>query len=703
MRPFAIALMLCAAAAGQDTRYRPVNQQLPGPSSPAEASEWLADIRHWRDEYRIRIGYSGAEYDRPQLRWTQRSFVQPLSMVEDRYLYDPVRRVYTVDRFLDDFDKRYGGIDSVLLWPVYPNIGVDSRNQWDLLRDMPGGVEGLRGMIDGFHRRGVRVFFPTMGWDNGTRPAGMTHWEATVEVLKVIGADGINGDTYRGVPRAFREASDRSGHIMAIEPEVAMASGEQIMWNVLSWGYWTYTFVPGVSEYKWVEPRHMVHVCRRWARDKTDDLQSAFFNGAGFESWENVWGIWNGLTARDSETLRRIARIERRFAEFLVSPDWEPHTPVIQHGVFASKWPQGERTLWTVVNRNQYAVAGEQIRMPHRQGGRYFDLWNGTEVKPDLRDREALVSFSMERSGYGCVLATGPGGLDAGEQAFLKESASLAARALASFDGEWKPLAQQIVPIEPARLPAGRAAGMVKVPAGDFDFAVSGVMIEGGNDEGAGVQYPWEPTPRRHHRRRMRIESFYIDRFPVTNADFKKFLDASGYRPADDHNFLRHWKGGTYPDGAGNKPVVWVSLEDARAFAKWAGKRLPHEWEWQYAAQGTDGRLYPWGNAWEQKRVPAPDRGRDMRLPDDVDAHPEGASPFGVMDMASNVWQWTEEFTDEHTRAAILRGGSFYEPQGSHWYFPQARRLDQHGKYLLVAPSKDRSGGIGFRCAAEAN
>ena len=101
------------------------------------------------------------------------------------------------------------------------------------------------------------------------------------------------------------------------------------------------------------------------------------------------------------------------------------------------------------------------------------------------------------------------------------------------------------------------------------------------------------------------------------------------------------------------------------------------------------------------KRVPQPDSSRDMRLPDDVDAHPSGASPFGVMDMVGNVWQWTDEFIDEHTRAAILRGGSYYEPQGSHWYFPQAHRLDQHGKYLLMAPSKDRSGGIGFRCAAD--
>ena len=91
-----------------------------------------------------------------------------------------------------------------------------------------------------------------------------------------------------------------------------------------------------------------------------------------------------------------------------------------------------------------------------------------------------------------------------------------------------------------------------------------------------------------------------------------------------------------------------------------------------------------------------------MRGPDPVDAHPEGASPFGVMDLVGNIWQWTNEYTDEHTRAGILRGGSYYKPQGSHWYFPQAYKLNEHGKYLLMAPSKDRSGCLGFRCVMDA-
>ena len=161
-------------------------------------------------------------------------------------------------------------------------------------------------------------------------------------------------------------------------------------------------------------------------------------------------------------------------------------------------------------------------------------------------------------------------------------------------------------------------------------------------------------------------------------------------------------RSGTYPKGWDNRPVTWVSLEDARAYATWAGKRLPNEWEWQYAAQGNDGRLYPWGNKWNDNAVPIPDTSRTLRGPDPVDAHPGGASPFGVMDLVGNVWQWTNEYEDEHTRAAILRGGSYYRPQGSIWYFPQAYKLNEHGKYLLMAPSMDRSACVGFRCVQDA-
>ena len=726
-----ILFSLTLGCSAQDTQYPPASEQISGPfcagipewnahSQPAPCSnfqlaEWLRDITHWREERRIRAGFNDAMYRDPALLWTQSSFVQPQMMIHDRKFYDPATHQYTVDKYLQDVTQRYGGIDSVLIWHTYPNIGIDSRSQYDLFRDLPGGQAAVKEMVAEFHRHNVRVLFPIMLWDQGTHDAGTSDADAISGELASVGADGINGDTLDGMPRNFSEISKGTGHALALEPETGLASDEMLNYNNLTWGYWQYTFVPSVSRYKWLEPRHMVNLSNRWAHNHTDDLQEAFFNGIGFESWENIWGIWNQLTPRDAEALRRTATIERAYASLFVSPDWEPHFPTQQFGVFASLWPGESKRLWTIVNRNAYSSAGRQLLVPFKDHARYFDLWHGVEIHPEREGNYSVLEFEMEPNGFGAVLETlSP---DSHLDPLLQTMHKLSEQPLTRFSSEWHALPQQIVPIPATKRPNADAAGMVKIPAADYVFRVNGVEIEGMNDEGVDVQYPWENSARRYHEHKIHIASFWMDKYPVTNADFKRFMDASHYRPADDHNFLKDWINGTFAEGWGNKPVTWVSLEDAQAYAQWAGKRLPHEWEWQYAAQGSDGRIYPWGNQWPMPQVnlpegspanspanvymPLPDKGRDAEPASNVDTHPAGASPFGVMDMVGNVWQWTDEYVDEHTRAAILRGGSHYQPQGSRWYFPQAYKLSQHGKYLLMAPSIDRAGTIGFRCVMD--
>ncbi|MFZ0745877.1 MAG: SUMF1/EgtB/PvdO family nonheme iron enzyme [Terracidiphilus sp.] len=714
-----LVAVFALSAIGQDTQYPAKEQQIPAPvcmnlryawegpqvsCPPFMHERWLADLQHWRTERRIRTTYDPARYEMPALRWTQSSFIQPQMMVQDRYFYDPVAGRYTVDRYLDDLEKRYGGIDAVLVWSTYPNMGIDDRNQLEMVASMPGGIPGVRQMVADFHRRGVRVLFPMMMWDEGTQQPAEPWPEAIAALMKEVDADGINGDTQDGVPLGFSLAADKIGHPLAFEPEGG-PSDEALSWNVMTWGQYAFPPIPIVDRYKWLETRHMVNISDRWAPDKTNDLQFAFFNGVGWESWENIWGIWNGITPRDAEATRRTATIERGIAPFLVSPDWEPLYSMHNYGVYASRWPVGHENVWTIVNRSGYDIGGRQMDVPYAPGRRYFDLYHGVELTPDVMPPSqgpfAVLSFEIEAHGYGAILATDGEPSDA-VRTLMKRMAAMTAEPLAHYAHDWTVLPQSIVEIPPTKPAAETPEGMVRIPGGEFVFKVRGTEIEGDADPGVDVQYPWEDTPRRFHEHKMEVKPFYIDKYPVTNAQFKRFLDESHYAPKDTLDFLRDWKNGTYPAGWDNRPVTWVSMEDARAYAAWAGKRLPHEWEWQLAAQGTDGREYPWGFDWRPANVPIPETGRTMRGPDPVDAHPQGASPYGVMDMVGNVWQWTDEYTDEHTRAAIVRGGEYYQPQGSIWYFPQAYRNDEHSKVLLMAPSYDRSGGVGFRCVRDA-
>lgn len=143
--------------------------QSPGPHSPSSQPSWLASLKSERESTLRRIGYSGGVFSVAQLAWTQRAFIQPQMHPYDRYFYDAVSGKYTVRRYLDDLTSRYGGIDAVLMWPTYTNLGVDDRNQFDFFRTMPGGLDSVSRVTKELKAAGVRVLWPYNPWDEGTR------------------------------------------------------------------------------------------------------------------------------------------------------------------------------------------------------------------------------------------------------------------------------------------------------------------------------------------------------------------------------------------------------------------------------------------------------------------------------------------------------------------------------------------------------
>jgi formylglycine-generating enzyme required for sulfatase activity len=231
---------------------------------------------------------------------------------------------------------------------------------------------------------------------------------------------------------------------------------------------------------------------------------------------------------------------------------------------------------------------------------------------------------------------------------------------------------------------------MVEIPAGTFLYKPSRSFLSPNEV----IPYPGDSTARE-----IAMPRFFMDEFPVTNEDFTRFLKATRYRPKDAANFLKHWSKGRPPAGKERHPVVYVSIDDARAYAKWAGKRLPTEIEWQYAAQGADGRIYPWGNDFDSTRCNASTGATTA-----VDSFPSGKSPFGVQDLVGNVWQLTNDVYDNGTFTfGMLRGGSHFNPTSSWWYIPGGPQPVNHPQILLMTgPSLDRCATVGFRCVKDA-
>ena len=220
---------------------------------------------------------------------------------------------------------------------------------------------------------------------------------------------------------------------------------------------------------------------------------------------------------------------------------------------------------------------------------------------------------------------------------------------------------------------------MISIPAGEFSM---------GSDSGDPDQAPAHTVS---------VTAFKLDKTEVTNAEFAAFVKATNYKTTEEEGGGGSWR--DFAEGRDNNPVVKVSWADATAFCTWAGKRLPTEAEWEYAARGTDGRIYPWGNEWNPDACNGRERG--IRSTTAVGSFPAGASPFGVLDMAGNVREWTADWYDKYPGSSfssayfkkfrVHRGGGWYDP-------PEALRTTVRN----AGPPETANDDLGFRCAGDA-
>jgi formylglycine-generating enzyme required for sulfatase activity len=201
--------------------------------------------------------------------------------------------------------------------------------------------------------------------------------------------------------------------------------------------------------------------------------------------------------------------------------------------------------------------------------------------------------------------------------------------------------------------------------------------------------------------RRVSVEAFFMDKYEVTAALYKKFLQAVSRKEPES------WASASFPRDA-NRPVIGVDWQDADAYCRWAGKRLPTEMEWEKAARGTDGRLYPWGNdPPDPKRANYQKRAYNAYAEGlaSVGSYEAGKSPYGLYDMAGNVWEWVADwYDDEYYRNGPARNppgppsGEEKVIRGGSWDF-QAQAMLAASR-LWFAPTM-RAPFIGFRCAQD--
>jgi len=734
--------------------------------------------------------FDNSLFKRKDLQWIRHSYVMHLMQAWDKFLYDAADKKYHIDDFIKRGKKLYGGDDVIGIWPTWPSLGLDQRNQFDLFRDLPGGTKQIQKLSDAMRKQGTKFFICYNPWDESTRSEG--HLAGLGDLIKATSSDGVVLDTRGASSKELQEAADkvRTGVVMYSE---GMAVPKDMSGIVSGRVHNALYYPPMLNLNKFIKPEFAIfRVAELFKEPIQREFATSFFNGYGTEI--NMFAPGQPDWVEEQyKYLGKTSRILRENTINFTSGIYTPLIPTTADSIWVNEWKQEDKTIYTIYSVIPQGYKGNLFYVQPKQGYHFVDLWHHKLLEPKLvrgetkpgaensiQSKEIFSRYTIEaetnafnskwlgtnnEGEVDCIaqlpqhiIATTRGdvldvSINAGsiikiwagnptyektpfeivvKEQFTNIKFGYSVRLSKSFGRYEGPFIVQlfdnnnlidetIVAIAPGEprlidqpfevLPGfkGRKdsvnipAGMVKIPSGKFTFK------ESHGDE-------FIPYPKQFVNESFTMITFFMDKHPVTNAQFKKFLDATRYRPTDTVNFLNNWTKGRIRKGEENFPVVYVSYEDAQAYAKWAGKRLPTELEWQYAAQTEALNEWPWKQTTPVTRkeevvteslTVTSIEGIDSshcNLGDGklypVGKYPKGANPYGLQDLVGCVWQLTNDvYMSGSYRYIILKGGSYFKASSSWWYVQSGPRELHYRQFLLrVSQGFERNGTVGFRC-----
>jgi formylglycine-generating enzyme required for sulfatase activity len=698
-------------------------------------------------------------YERDDLRWIRHTYASHLLYAWDHQYYDSKELKNNLETFLQRGKKWYGGDDFIGIWPTWPSLGLDQRNQWDLFRDMPGGLEELAQVATMCRRNGTRFFICYNPWDEDTRSEN--HYTGMAEMVGKIGADGVVLDTKGSSSLELQHAADsvRKGVIMYSE---GMAVPMDMPGIVSGRVHNALYYPPLLNLNKLIKPDFAIYRVAELAFEPIRrEYATSFFNGYGTEL--NIFKPGRPDWIEDDyRFFGKTLRVLRENTSNFVQYNFTPLIPTRADQIYVNEWPLGEKAVYTIFSVIPEGFDGPLFEAETLAGTHWVDVWEHREISPVMVGQQSFIPARTEAFHKSWLGTNNEGAVSAvirfpeilnvklnidwltfsasqgnqiriwaGDPDYEKKPAVFPVESrtirLTDYFGRYEGdfviqlfsdneiLDERIVTIRigEARLVSAQVRtdkavktpdGMVRIPGGSFTWKTTC------GDEFIG--YPANP-----YDGPVQMDPFYMDKFPVTNREYFEFVQVTHYSPADTANFLKHWVGGKPVKAELNYPVVYISLEDARAYAQWAGKRLPTELEWQYAAQTPDLRPWPWGsdegvtrvNEWVTNTLTVSRiKGIDSKLCntgtgklEPVGKHPKGANPYGLQDLVGSVWQLTNDEYDNGTNYyVIMKGGSFFNP-GSSWWYVQGGPRELHYRQMLLRVSRgfERNSTVGFRCA----
>lgn len=707
------------------------------------SGEWQNGLKKiFQEKYLYDVeNFDNKLFEREDLKWIRNKYTISCTAGWDHnYFYNRLLNDYTYEEYLQIAKKYFGGFDVFILWPTWPTLGLDPRNQWDLYYDLPGGIDKLRQLSDYSEQQGTKFFISYNPWDLSTQ--NQNHMGGLSKIIKDLNAWGVVLDTRGGSSEDIQNAADsvKQGVIMYSEGMAIPKDMQQIVSGRVHDAIY---ITPPLNLNKLIKPEFAIFRVLQLSQGRIHrEIGVAFFNGYGCEL--NTFAPGRPEWIPEELTyLGRVTKLLRENSDVFLNNYWTPLIPTLLDEVYVNQWKNKDKILYTIFSLRPEGVCEPLFEINQTDDSHFIDLWEHDTLeirkignkefavakidafnKGDLGTRlggniSCVVRFKnflktkllyddLEFSAnIGDSILIWPGnpsyqnkcvkfGIGEYKISLRKYFGIYEGKFVIQLFKDEQLLDEKVEYLKPGtprliseviKTPTTQTApdGMVEIPTGNFFFKTTN------GDEF--IPYP------EHKPMNIKMKKFFIDIYPVTNKQFKKFLDENKYKPSDTTNFLKHWRNGIYKIEDENSPVVYISYEDAQAYAKWAGKRLPTEIEWQYAAQCGDTIYYPWGNDFDSTKC---NNAFGRTTP--VAQFPNGKNKFGLMDLVGNVWQLTNDIYDNGANYfIIIKGGSFYKPEASWWYVQGGPQPLHHRQMLLqISEGFERNATVGFRCVKDA-
>lgn len=682
-------------------------------------------------------------YQNPGYAWVKNAWVNLIMNTGDKQYYDAILQQSNYNQSISFFENRMGGVDIFTLSPL-PSLNKSGNHTiLDLYSNLPGGLAMLKQQIETAHVLGKYYFLEAL--QNLKQESGNDIYKDLSEIQQLTTADGIQIKHHLIPKTDLKDTGIKNKSGFVFYPE-NISELSELQYVVAGSENHSYTS-PIINLTKFTKPDFSIF---KSVSIKDDDFENevalSFFNGHGLELNEST-ELQSDSYFRKLKFVGLTSTLLRQNANVFFRQNYQLLIPTIKDSLWVNKWPSEEKIIFTVYCSKPDGYAGplfmfDEKHMPlPSDPEKYYHLvsiWNHEEALSSKlgnkeyihtntkRDERETLNTSAARSIdcialfpkllhtklHGDTLAFGSDfgdriRISAGNPSWKTDYVDFESghhnislyRCFGSYTGkiviqlfagnELQDERITYIPHDLPRListnikshggPSGNK-GMLKITGGFFKDKNDSIKDFENNDS-----------------IRIFISGFFIDSLPVTNLQFQHFLKSSGYTPADTARFLKHWKNGIIPENQEDKAVVYISLEDARAFAMWAGKRLPSEKEWLYAQsfikfQKKHNRIAT-GNI-----NPGVEDTLWLTKPEKHTLTKNNSNGWH-----NDIWNYTnDEYDNGRYIFVVLKKGiaeTVDESNRREIEYPD--NSDYRYQLILCGPSNERSEMIGFRCVKD--